>query len=254
MLGVLKPCKGGNPIPLTKPKMLVGRKSFCDIELKFKNVSSRHCELEFRDGFWYVKDLDSTNGTSINGKGCQHEWVKPGSILGIARHRFTLEYQATGQPKDEKSVAEVTSSSLADMAGLEPEKGAASGGRGPANRGHLIPAGGGMPIALKDDHMLVGRAKGCAIRLTDSGVSARHCELEFLDGYWLVRDLGSRNGTKVDGKKIEQKWLFPKSLLQISTLRFKIMYTPTPGAPIPKDQAASFTRGLLARAGLKRRN
>lgn len=258
MLGILKPCKGGDPVPLTKKKMVIGRKSFCDITLPHANVSSRHCELEFRDGFWYAKDLDSTNGTSIDGRGCQNEFVRPGSELGIGRHRFTLEYKAEGEPADELTVSEVVANSLSDKAGLVPdqsptarEPGAPAGG--PSQRSLLLPVGGGTPIVLSAEHLVVGRDRGCAIRLPVSSVSARHCELEFSEGHWLVRDLGSRNGTKVDGKQIEQKWLFPNSELQISNLRFKVLYTPTPGSPPPKDQAVSFTRSLLERAGLKRR-
>ncbi len=258
MLGMLNPCKGGDPIPLAKKKMVIGRKSFCDIPLQFANVSSRHCELEYRDGFWYVQDLDSTNGTSIDGRGCQNECVRPGSVLGIGRHRFTLEYKAEGEPPNELTVSDVVASSLSDKAGFEPdeppsasEPGAPAGS--PNNRNLLLPVGGGTPIVLSGEHLVVCRDRGCDLRFPVSSVSARHCELEFSEGHWLVRDLGSRNGTKVDGKQVEQKWLFPKCELQISNLRFKVMYTPTPGSPPPKDQAVSFTRSLLERAGLKRR-
>src|SRR5439155_17701283 len=62
MLGKLAPCGGGPPIPLLKPKLLVGRQRFCDIPLNFPNVSSRHCELELIDGYWFVRDLGSSNG------------------------------------------------------------------------------------------------------------------------------------------------------------------------------------------------
>ena len=46
MLGQLIPCGGGDAIPLTGPKLLVGRRSSCDIKLDFQNVSSHHCEFE----------------------------------------------------------------------------------------------------------------------------------------------------------------------------------------------------------------
>lgn len=258
MLGVLSPCKGGNPIPLTKPKLLVGRKPFCDVTLPFPNVSSRHCELLLKDGFWYARDLDSTNGTTIDGRGCQQEqdeYIKPGSVLGIGRHRFTFQYESEG-PEPEALVSELAQTSLMDKAGVAPDQAGKDTRQKsqPAQRGHLIPAGGGSLIVLNADHLVVGRDRGCDIRLPSSGVSARHCELELIDGYWLVRDLGSRNGTKVDGKKIEQKWLYPKCVLHVSNLRFTIMYSPPPGVPRPKDQLfASFTRSLLDRAGLKRR-
>ncbi|MBL8849970.1 MAG: FHA domain-containing protein, partial [Planctomycetaceae bacterium] len=53
MLGELVPCGGGDPIPLLKQKLLVGRRSNCDIQLEFHNVSGQHCQLELLNGYWY---------------------------------------------------------------------------------------------------------------------------------------------------------------------------------------------------------
>ena len=254
MLGVMKPCEGGNPIPLTKPKLLIGRRSFCDISLRFANVSSRHCELEFTDGFWFARDLDSTNGTTIDGKLCKHDCIRPGSVLAIGRHRFTLEYKAEGEPPPvERLDSEIISGGLLSQAGIEPELDSQAT-QGQGHGGQLFPVGGGNPIALSRDHLLVGRHRSCDIQLPVKSVSSRHCELEFTEGHWLVRDLGSHNGTKVNGRKVDQQWLLPNCELQISVLRFKVLYRPTPGAPLPKDDGVSFTRSLLERAGLKRRD
>ena len=60
MLGRLIPTGGGDEIPLLKPKLLVGRRDSCDICLQFSNISSRHCELEFINGYWQVTDLAIT--------------------------------------------------------------------------------------------------------------------------------------------------------------------------------------------------
>jgi len=255
MLGILKPCKGGTPIPLTKPKLLVGRKNFCDITLAFPNVSSRHSELELKDGFWFVRDLKSTNGTYIDGKECEYDCAKPNSELRFARHRFTLEYEAKGEaPKVEPTHEEIVSEGLLNKAGFATEDVSKATSDGPAHRGQLFPVGGGSPIPLNADHLLVGRDRGCGIRLKSNTVSSRHCELEFMQGYWLVRDMDSHNGTFVNGKKIEQCWLLPNAVLQISNLRFKVLYRPTEGAPVPTEEGVfSFTRSLLERAGLKRR-
>jgi adenylate cyclase len=64
-LGILNPCGGGDPIPLRRPKLLVGRRSSCDITLRFSNVSSHHCQLELKAGYWVVRDLGSRNGVKI---------------------------------------------------------------------------------------------------------------------------------------------------------------------------------------------
>ena len=190
----------------------------------------------FTDGFWYARDLDSTNGTSIDGKLCRYECVRPGSILAIGRHRFTVEYKAEGEPPPvERLDSEIISGSLLSQAGVEPDLDVPTTQR-QGHLGHLFPVGGGNPITLTQDHLLVGRHRGCAHRLTEKTVSSRHCELEFTECCWLVRDLGSHNGTKVNGRKIQQVWLFPMRL-QMSTLRFKVLYRPTPGHRFPKTTA-----------------
>ena len=70
MLGQLIPVGGGDPIPMNRPKLLVGRRSSCDIKLDFQNVSSHHCEFELRDGYWHIRDLGSSNGVKVNGERC----------------------------------------------------------------------------------------------------------------------------------------------------------------------------------------
>ena len=65
--GILQPVGGGDPIPLNKPEITVGRRPSCDIRLDFENVSGKHCMLRLLNGVWHVRDLGSTNGTTVNG-------------------------------------------------------------------------------------------------------------------------------------------------------------------------------------------
>lgn len=48
-------------------EMLIGRHRGCDVMLSDPSVSRRHARLVFRDGRWILQDLDSTNGTEVNG-------------------------------------------------------------------------------------------------------------------------------------------------------------------------------------------
>lgn len=121
MLGQLIPCGGGDAIPLAGPKLLVGRRSSCDIKLDFQNVSSHHCELEFRDGYWHVRDLGSSNGIKVNGERCDSKCLIPGDQLSIARHAFTIHYiVAANAPAPEEE--DTFSRSLMEKAGLETER------------------------------------------------------------------------------------------------------------------------------------
>ena len=67
MLGELMPVGGGDPIPLLKPNLVIGRRESSDIVLRFPNVSGSHCELVLDGGYWTVRDLGSSNGIKVNG-------------------------------------------------------------------------------------------------------------------------------------------------------------------------------------------
>ena len=95
-LGMLIPCGGGQTIVLRKPKILIGRSEGCDVVLPVPYVSSRHCLLEWIDGHWQMSDLNSKNGTTVDGMSYHRKWVLPGSILGLMGKRFQVEYQPQG--------------------------------------------------------------------------------------------------------------------------------------------------------------
>jgi ABC transport system ATP-binding/permease protein len=51
--------------------------------------------------------------------------------------------------------------------------------------------------------VVIGRDPGCRVRVPDPLVSRRHAELSYVDGGWILRDLGSSNGTYVDGQPVQ---------------------------------------------------
>ncbi|MBX2796155.1 MAG: FHA domain-containing protein [Myxococcales bacterium] len=57
------------------------------------------------------------------------------------------------------------------------------------------------PVALLP-RTLVGRSAASDLRLTDASVSAEHAVIAWSDGRWTVRDLGSRNGTRLGGRQL----------------------------------------------------
>lgn len=117
MLGQLVPIGGGDPIPLLKPRLLIGRRETCDISLRFPNVSSHHCELELVNGYWRVRDLNSRNGIKVNGSRIDSSWLLPGDTLSVAKHVYEVTYDpGTEAPPPE--ALDVFSMSLLEKAGL----------------------------------------------------------------------------------------------------------------------------------------
>ncbi|HEX4590222.1 MAG TPA: FHA domain-containing protein, partial [Gemmataceae bacterium] len=99
--GELVPVGGGDTIPLLRPHMTLGRRESCDVPLQFPNISGVHCELSFRDGYWSIKDLNSTNGIKVNGMRVQARPLKPGDEIAIAKRRFTIQYLLTPEAQHE---------------------------------------------------------------------------------------------------------------------------------------------------------
>ncbi|NLF08742.1 MAG: FHA domain-containing protein [Pirellulaceae bacterium] len=127
MFGELIPMGGGDPIPLLKKSLLVGRRESCDVVLRFSNVSAHHCQLNVNGGYWHVRDLQSRNGVKVNGVRVTEKRIDPGDILSIAKHKYEMRYSpvdngAVGPPPPDTPNENLFSKSLLERAGLERRK------------------------------------------------------------------------------------------------------------------------------------
>jgi pSer/pThr/pTyr-binding forkhead associated (FHA) protein len=67
----------------------------------------------------------------------------------------------------------------------------------------LIPTEGGSPILLDKPIMLIGRSQDCDIALqVSSKISRRHCCIVQCGERYVLRDLGSMNGVRVNGQRV----------------------------------------------------
>ena len=119
--GELEPVGGGDTIPLIREHLVMGRRESCDICLRFPNVSGVHCELTFRDGYWVIKDLNSTNGIKVNGVRVPRKLLHPEDTITIAKRHYTIQYNPpVGQRLEEIMEDEdILNQPLLERAGLE---------------------------------------------------------------------------------------------------------------------------------------
>jgi hypothetical protein len=97
---LLKAAGTGDPIPLCRRSLTMGRRASCDICLPFPNVSGHHCELAFTDGWWILRDRNSTNGIKVNGVRVTETVLHPGDTISIAKRKYIIEYAAPLGPED----------------------------------------------------------------------------------------------------------------------------------------------------------
>ena len=72
-------------------ELVIGRNPSCDIVLPGPAVSRHHARLNFRDGSWILQDLDSTNGTVVNGAPVGRCKLQPGDRVIIGDEQLIVD-------------------------------------------------------------------------------------------------------------------------------------------------------------------
>ncbi len=125
----------------------------------------------------------------------------------------------------------------------------------PSPKAELVPVGGGDTIPLLQPKLTLGRRESCDVCLRFPNVSGQHCELFFQEGVWYIRDLGSTNGTKVNGQRIQSnKGLRPGDEITIAKRRYTIQYSLTAGHHALQNvfEEEDTSIPLMEKAGLQR--
>jgi len=96
-LTVARGSSKGKTLQLKSSETVVGRASGCDVRIPSAAVSRRHCRLRFDDGYLIVEDLDSANGTYLNGTEVKKQGVRPGDHLEIGPVAFVVKYELSAK-------------------------------------------------------------------------------------------------------------------------------------------------------------
>jgi FHA domain-containing protein/uncharacterized protein DUF1707 len=119
--------------------------------------------------------------------------------------------------------------SVAHVAGWPPQSARWSGAHGPGDPGRpapmVFPPGQGTSFTI-------GRTQDCDLRIADPSVSRHHAQLDRSEEGWLLSDLGSHNGTRVNGWLVREPVpVRPGDILQFGSATFVIQAPPGPDRP-----------------------
>ena len=89
---------------------------------------------------------------------------------------------------------------------------------------------------LTHDVITMGRGEGCDFRIPLGDVSRKHCSLVRSDDGLVIQDIGSSNGTFVNGKKVREAALRAGDQIRIGSLRFIVQIDG-----VPSEEDAEFT-------------
>jgi ABC transport system ATP-binding/permease protein len=165
----------------------IGRLADNDLTIAKEAVSRHHARIEAAQGGYRIIDLGSHNGIQLNGERFREEsrWLTNGDTIVVG--------------------GEV----LRFLAGEETRFGGAP----------QEPSRGTQVVQLTERHLTLGRDRSNDIVLEDPNVSRFHAEVARLDDRVAIRDLGSRNGTRVDSELVRTALLAPGSEVGIGPYR-----------------------------------
>jgi pSer/pThr/pTyr-binding forkhead associated (FHA) protein len=101
----------------------------------------------------------------------------------------------------------------------------------------LVPLNDGPPIPLVKELTLIGRADDADVRIDHKSISKLHCALLAGDGLVVVRDLGSTNGTRVNGQRVRRGTLLPNDHLSVAKFLYQYRVGDGPD-PVPAGESA----------------
>ena len=103
----------------------------------------------------------------------------------------------------------------------------------------------GRTYDLKVEKTTVGRVSDNAFEIPEASVSSHHAEIILRGNDIVIRDLGSTNGTFINGEKITEAVLLPGQTLKFGTVELRLDSGEAPPAPLSKPSSAARQKQVL---------
>ena len=209
-------------IDLDQSRIMIGREGGNTLVLDANDISGFHAEIHCESGGVYLVDLGSTNGTFVNGK------------------------RITGRQKlaawDRVAFGSVPAE-IIDTSGRRPTQVIGSRGQGrssaDAESWRLVGQRGAFEISGRH---VIGRDPGCDFTVSSDSISRRHARLELREGRLMVTDLGSANGTFVNGQRVGERVLRIGDEIRFDMESFRVEGPVDFGRTSVRPPAAAATR------------
>lgn len=183
----------GTIYDITHWETSIGKVKSNDIMLPLPSISRFHTVIAKRRKDWVVFDTSArTTGVLVNGEKIEKRAViENGDIITIGSVDLKFECDEALSQKSRSQIRQQARQSAAPSVAY----------------GVLVDINTKRPVYLKKQDVLIGRGSDCDIRLNSEAVSSHHARIHNTSKGWAVSDLDSHNGTKLNGRFINQPQL-----------------------------------------------
>jgi len=191
----------------------LGRSEVNDIVIPDPKASRVHARLEFGEDGCAVTDLDSANGIEVNGRRVRRATLAVGDTLAVGSCTLRFEAdEAQAELEPDVTIMESLPDLDKTLAGAALPMNLTDT-RSPRLAVHT--ATDTREIALDRDTIAIGRSATSDLVLDDQKVSRNHAVIERRGSSFVVRDLGSRNGTWLGEKRVDLETLGPGDTVRV---------------------------------------
>ncbi|HQQ63114.1 MAG TPA: FHA domain-containing protein [Pseudomonadales bacterium] len=216
---------------LVEPAVLLGTDSSCQVMLKRDGIQPRHIEVKIKGDELQLVNIANDPSLTVNGRAVdKQQALQIGDEMVLAGMTLTVI-----DPKTESKPA--AAAAVAESSGwaIRPNHSAL------ANKTYTI-----------NGDTVLGRSAECDLSFSVTHLSRKHAQLSIVRGNLMVKDLGSANGTYVNGKRVQESKLERGDELRLDTLSFTVIgpggeadkttlraavSIPSAAAPIRKEAA-----------------
>ena len=209
-------------VPLKGPSMTIGRDPQCDLHLDNRALSRRHAMIEKRGAAIWCKDLNSQNGTFVNGERVNDTGQALNGGDSIEVGRYLVRIDGVEEARNDTPVLTLT---------------------GPEGRHRF---------AMVGDEIILGRAPSCDIAIGHKSISRRHLRVAIEGDHFIAEDLGSQNGTRINNRRISGPTPFELGdKVQMSEFTIEVGFLEAPATtagPQKSGKTMMIDRSELAKA------
>lgn len=215
--------QGSRAIEIPNGSFTIGRKAGNDLQIDDHTVSGQHARIVKVQSVYFLEDLHSTNGTSVNGKRVERHQLRDADVITIGQHRIIFQ-----EPTVASDQAPAVSTNL-DRTMVINSKGASTSAQ--TVQAKLLVTDGKtdqLEYQLTKPVSLIGSQEGAAVRLTGWFAPKAAAQIFNRGGaYFVSRSPGGKH-LLVNGKEISgQQQLKNGDLIQVAGIALTFYLLPS---------------------------
>ncbi|MBR2133403.1 MAG: FHA domain-containing protein [Eubacterium sp.] len=182
----------GSIIDIDRWEISIGKSRSNDVVLPMPDVSRFHAVISKKRNEWIITDTFSKQGVYVNGERIEGTTViEDGDSITIGS--IPLKFVCADALSNETKAQMRTAAAVPKSSGIAYAV--------------LVDVKTHKPVYLRKQDVLIGRGDDCDIKINLDTVSSKHARIHLTTRGWALSDLNSHNGTKLNGRFINQPQL-----------------------------------------------